>query len=360
MVLFLSIMLIVRRIPEELKGTPYSVSRRIMGCALAIFPLLIFVYYGTPLNNTEEYYATAIHLGGCLPTSALIHIAFLALLGEKIDYRSLRFKLYILGILIYIAAIFLGVEFVGSKRTLRAGNTILLGSLAAQISYFYSKYKTALERNDRKYIREIRIHMLWLKKSVFMISSIAFTICVIPMFFSDVAWLGIFNTCYGLLVFVYIYESYNRFLINYHYENMVLTIGCKPNITDVSKNPIPKPQEVALSEELFAQISTQVGLWIAEKQYCRGNITIIAASKEMFTNRTYLSAYINSVYKCSFKTWITRLRVEEAKRLLTGTNVYTISEISDMVGFASHTSFIHVFRKNEGMSPAKWKDSQNL
>lgn len=51
----------------------------------------------------------------------------------------------------------------------------------------------------------------------------------------------------------------------------------------------------------------------------------------------------------------TRLRLEAAKKLLRS-NQYSIKEICSMVGFNDPAYFSRVFRKNEGISPAEYRD----
>jgi Response regulator containing CheY-like receiver domain and AraC-type DNA-binding domain len=77
---------------------------------------------------------------------------------------------------------------------------------------------------------------------------------------------------------------------------------------------------------------------------------------EMKTNRTYLSACINSYSGCNFKQLVCRYRVEAAKGLLLHTDM-DIQSIMKEVGFNSRSSFYNAFRENVGedLSPSDWR-----
>lgn len=79
-------------------------------------------------------------------------------------------------------------------------------------------------------------------------------------------------------------------------------------------------------------------------------------SMELRTNRTYLSEYINTTYNKSFRDWITDLRIEYAKRLMSQKPQLKIQEIAELSGFLSTSHFNRTFREKEGCSPVKWGD----
>ena len=58
-------------------------------------------------------------------------------------------------------------------------------------------------------------------------------------------------------------------------------------------------------------------------------------ANDLLTNRTYLSGYINTTYDTTFREWITRLRIEYAKRLLLGSPELTVQDVSERSGFQS-------------------------
>jgi len=53
--------------------------------------------------------------------------------------------------------------------------------------------------------------------------------------------------------------------------------------------------------------------------------------------------------------YIVQVRVREAKRLLESTDL-TILQVSQQVGYATDIGFIRVFKKQEGITPGKYRE----
>lgn len=94
--------------------------------------------------------------------------------------------------------------------------------------------------------------------------------------------------------------------------------------------------------------------WIQEKGYIERNITIITLAKQLGTNRTYLSNYINEHYEENFNTWINQLRIKEAQILLEENNA-PLHAIAEQVGFSDLPHFSRTFKFITGQSPSNWK-----
>ena len=104
-----------------------------------------------------------------------------------------------------------------------------------------------------------------------------------------------------------------------------------------------------------AELTKKVDNWIESGAFCQPGITMIQMAQQFSTNRTYLSQYINTRYGCSFNTWLTQLRLTEAKRLLASSPTLPIDSIAKMTGFASKSHFINSFKASEKTTPGKWR-----
>ena len=102
-------------------------------------------------------------------------------------------------------------------------------------------------------------------------------------------------------------------------------------------------------------IERRIGEWIKSEGYRKPGLTLNELSQQLCTNRTYLSEYINNVYKKSFRDWITDLRIEYAKNLMMGNPHIKIQDISDSSGFLSVSHFSRTFSEKEGCSPMRWR-----
>ena len=88
------------------------------------------------------------------------------------------------------------------------------------------------------------------------------------------------------------------------------------------------------------------------------DLTIVDVAKALGTNRSYISKIFNTYYHTNFAQAISRLRVEEAKKVLmtsSETGVALVEEIIERCGFPSEASFYRVFREQVGETPMAYK-----
>lgn len=102
----------------------------------------------------------------------------------------------------------------------------------------------------------------------------------------------------------------------------------------------------------YSKLEANIQKWIENKQFLQPEINIQMVASQLKTNRTYLSEYINTVEKKTFKAWINNLRIEEAQNLLLIHPEIPVHEISDMVGFTDKSNFGKQFTLHTGKPPA--------
>ncbi len=83
----------------------------------------------------------------------------------------------------------------------------------------------------------------------------------------------------------------------------------------------------------------------------------LVASETGFSSRK-ITSHINDVFKCNFKTYINRIRIQEAQRLLTNTDL-NIGEIAYKVGFNNQSHFNRVFKAEKEMNPTEYRENQH-
>ena len=188
-------------------------------------------------------------------------------------------------------------------------------------------------------------------------------------------WALIFGVGCGLLTFLpdeyvfiwilssipfysYLFYSYQNYLLFYEQvenafeqdiqsEEELLTNSETEHET-VSEKEVPKS---------YTEFIERVDNWIKTDGYVQQGLTIKELSEILYTNRTYLSAYIKTTYKMTFREWITSLRLEYAKNILKEHPEINIQKLAESSGFLSQSNFIKLFSEKEGCTPAKWKKS---
>lgn len=188
-------------------------------------------------------------------------------------------------------------------------------------------------------------------------------------------WALIFGVGCGLLtflpdeyVFIWILSSIPFYsYLFYSYQNYLLFYE---QVENAFEQDIPSEEELLTNSETeheivsekevpksYTEFIERVDNWIKTDGYVQQGLTIKKLSEILYTNRTYLSAYIKTTYKMTFREWITSLRLEYAKNILKEHPEINIQKLAESSGFLSQSNFIKLFSEKEGCTPAKWKKS---
>lgn len=187
-------------------------------------------------------------------------------------------------------------------------------------------------------------------------------------------WAVIFGVGCGLLTFLpdryvyiwvlssipfycYLFHCYQNYLLFYEQVENAFEQDIQSEeelLTNSGIEPEMVSEEVP---ESYTEFIEKVDNWIKTDGYVQQGLTIKELSKILYTNRTYLSAYIKTIYKMTFREWITSLRLEYAKNILKEHPEINIQKLAESSGFLSQSNFIKLFSEKEGCTPAKWKKS---
>ena len=188
-------------------------------------------------------------------------------------------------------------------------------------------------------------------------------------------WALIFGVGCGLLTFLpdeyvfiwilssipfysYLFYSYQNYLLFYEQVENAFEQDIQSEeellTNSETEHEIVSEKEVPRS---YTEFIERVDNWIKTDGYVQQGLTIKELSEILYTNRTYLSAYIKTTYKMTFREWITGLRLEYAKNILKEHPEINIQKLAESSGFLSQSNFIKLFSEKEGCTPAKWKKS---
>ena len=185
-------------------------------------------------------------------------------------------------------------------------------------------------------------------------------------------WAVIFGVGCGLLTFLpdryvyiwvlssipfycYLFHCYQNYLLFYEQVENAFEQDIQSEeelLTNSGIEPEMVSEEVP---ESYTEFIEKVDNWIKTDGYVQQGLTIKELSEILHTNRTYLSAYIKTTYKMTFREWITSLRLEYAKNILKEHPEINIQKLAESSGFLSRSNFIKSFTEKEGCTPGKWK-----
>ena len=96
-------------------------------------------------------------------------------------------------------------------------------------------------------------------------------------------------------------------------------------------------------------------MWMkTEKPYLNKDFRLTDLMQVLPMNRTYLSQFINTEYGCNFYQYVTKYRIEEAKRLMSEQPSMRMQEVAERCGFSSATVFGRIFARETEMTPKEW------
>ncbi len=355
-VMVLGFHLIFESVPRELKGKRIHSASQFLGAAIIVIPIASFIYFFLGLQDDSPNFATALNLSAYCLTATLLSTTYYVLLDQIKNHVLIKTHLAI-GLIYPFPlwfAICFGSDFVAKHALIAFYVLFVVMGVLNTITCLYC-FKQEMDRSklgESKYgTRELRL--------IGRTMNVALCLMVVgmfsPAFFSYPIWLG--------LVFI------GAFVLGFSYIYVCCCIMMKNRIREyfnidqeaLEDDEIFEPANVVvLSYEVKRTIEKQLNAWLTKKEYLQAGVSINDVAKAVCTNRTYLSKYINSEYECSFRTWITMLRIKESKRLLVEYTELPVATIALQSGFSSTESFSHIFTRQEGVSPSKWRDEHAM
>lgn len=323
--------------------TSYIRSKRILGVAYIIFAVSISQFTFFDLRINIPNIAVALPLSYFYLEAILFGMSFTSLLDRHyINRRRLRvdFGLY---------AVFLVVTWSGAVlATGRLRTAVLVGCsvwffiVASEISIrFLKTYRRSVRKLDDFYSDNTAVFVRWLHKSTYGI--IFLGLCGSVFAFAPKWGNAIFMST-GIVMFVYIYVSFQNYILNYINVETAVESEIAPAQCEESES-----QESALKEA--------VGRWVEDGGYRQQGVTLDDVARAVGSNRSYVSACINTGYGLTFREWINGLRMEYAKKLLAGPEMMTVEKVSEESGFSTSAYFCRQFMKREGVTPSRWRET---
>lgn len=216
---------------------------------------------------------------------------------------------------------------------------------------FYILYNEKRRKLDNYFAEDMQQFMSWIKKSIILI--------ILTSVLS-------FTTLLGGIIYNYLFQIYvisANFYIAISFINYAAMYG-KLNSAEVTDRERmetdTEEQKISQADNYEQLFGEQVKRWLSEKRFLAPQLTIDDLAAEMGTNKLYMSRYINRKHGDNFSTWITKLRLEEAKSYMRENPNVKQEEVAIHSGFSSSSYFSRVFSRFESMTPAAWRKEQNV
>ena len=101
-------------------------------------------------------------------------------------------------------------------------------------------------------------------------------------------------------------------------------------------------------------------LFFEEKAFLEPGLTLQPLAARLFTNKTYLSRFINDTYDMSFPDLLNKVRVDYAQHYILEHPEARQDEIARASGFLNAPAFSRVFKRIAGITPKAWAEREKL
>ena len=357
LMLFFGFYFLLAPTPEKAIFDNYLRSRRIMGLALLLLAANYSVHFFFGVRFRSVHAAILMNLSTYFLCYYLFSSALITLLNRFYITRKRIWTHIILWIIfsgLSGIVLFLFPDGIVQKSFLLALAAWLVAYGLVLSRRLIVSYRRDVRIFDDTHADDIGAYIKWL--SVFTYWAPLFGIgCGLLTFLPDeYVYIWILSS---IPFYVYLYCCYQNYLL--FYEQVENAMVAEMTSEDDGQCD-HKPKQAQRQDTPFyhAEIAGKVKGWIDADGFVQSGLTIKELSDMLHTNRTYLSEYINTTYGTSFRDWITGLRINYAKRLLTHNPKLTVADISERSGFLSPSHFIRLFKEKTGQTPVRWRKTE--
>ena len=357
LMLFFGFYFLFAKTPEKKIFTNYLRSRQMMGIAMLLLSAnySVHFFFGIRFKNADS--AILMNMSTYFLCYSLFSSALIMLL-DRFYITKRRVWTHIILWIIFSTfsgvVLFLLPSGIMQKISLFALAVWLIAFGVVLARRVIVAYRRAIRIFNETQADDIGAYIEWL--SIFTYWAVIFGVgCGLLTFLPDrYVYIWVLSS---IPFYCYLFHCYQNYLLFYEQVENAFEQDIQSEeelLTNSGIEPEMVSEEVP---ESYTEFIEKVDNWIKTDGYVQQGLTIKELSEILHTNRTYLSAYIKTTYKMTFREWITSLRLEYAKNILKEHPEINIQKLAESSGFLSRSNFIKLFSEKEGCTPAKWKKS---
>ena len=355
LMLFFGFYFLFAKTPEKKIFKNYLRSRQIMGIAMLLLSAnySVHFFFGIRFKNADS--AILMNMSTYFLCYSLFSSALIMLLDRFYITKRRVWTHIILWIIFSTLSgvvLFLLPSGIMQKISLFALAVWLIAFGVVLARRVIVAYRRAIRIFNETQADDIGAYIEWL--SIFTYWAVIFGVgCGLLTFLPDrYVYIWVLSS---IPFYCYLFHCYQNYLLFYEQVENAFEQDIQSEeelLTNSGIEPEMVSEEVP---ESYTEFIEKVDNWIKTDGYVQQGLTIKELSEILYTNRTYLSAYIKTAYKMTFREWITSLRLEYAKNILKEHPEINIQKLAESSGFLSRSNFIKLFSEKEGCTPAKWK-----
>lgn len=216
---------------------------------------------------------------------------------------------------------------------------------------FSKQYKQCLKQLEEYYDEDESYRINWIRTIFYTALGIGILVLI-----------SLFLNGFGNNAFIIIYTAFYLYVVvrflNYKNKGIKLvlpaTITEKGFVTDryQDRQRVNGNNHMNVKELEFKKA---LDVWVDEKRFSEKDAGVEEIAQSLGADISFLRYYFRTYIQEDFRTWRSRLRVNEAKQMLEEDPQLSLSEVCMMVGFNDKGNFHRQFQKFMGTTPANYK-----
>ena len=360
----LAFLLFLINVPNSEHSRKLVKAKNTIAMCFFISSILFFVCYTYSGIQDYEVFSSLMMFVVTAISSAILSFSLMNLLEEGDND-----KFYLNVAIIVIFSCILMRSFwmePGPLRTFILAESVILFIINCiiHIVLFHRTYLRSVQKIEQYYDEEENNKMKWIR------------FCYVMMMLTEM-----FVLVYMLLPrgFMKVYTIWYALFMLYFSANFISFLGSNKLLLDAFAYKTLSGQEILerierrkrmkkgakdsqvtdsqLTELEMNKIDRSLAQWVKEKKFRAYDKTREEIAKELNTSKELLHMFFVTRMNVDFKTWRTRLRIEEAKNLLLDNPEMSINIVAELSGFSDRSNFHRQFTKIVGCSPKQWRES---
>lgn len=360
----LAFLLFLINVPNSEHSRKLVKAKNTIAMCFFISSILFFVCYTYSGIEDYEVFSSLMMFVVTAISSAILSFSLMNLLEEG-DNDKFFLNVTIIAIFSCILMRSFWMERGAMRWAILIGSVVLyIVNCIIHIVLFHRTYLRSVQKLEQYYDEEENNKMKWIR------------FCYIMMMLTQM-----FVLVYMLLPrgFMKIYTLWYVLFMVYFSANFISFLGSNKLLLDAFAYKTLSGQEIMerierrkrmkkgakeaqpldsqVTEQELNRIEHALDKWVKEKRYREYDKTREQIAKELNTTKEMLHMFFVTRMSVDFKTWRTRLRIEEAKVLLLENPEMSINIVAELSGFSDRSNFHRQFTKIVGCSPKQWRES---
>ena len=360
----LAFLLFLINVPNSEHSRKLVKAKNTIAMCFFISSILFFVCYTYSGIEDYEVFSSLMMFVVTAISSAILSFSLMNLLEEG-DNDKFFLNVTIIAIFSCILIRSFWMERGAMRWAILIGSVVLyIVNCIIHIILFHRTYLRSVQKLEQYYDEEENNKMKWIR------------FCYIMMMLTQM-----FVLVYMLLPrgFMKIYTLWYVLFMVYFSANFISFLGSNKLLLDAFAYKTLSGQEIMerierrkrmkkgakeaqpldsqITEQELNRIEHALDKWVKEKRYREYDKTREQIAKEQNTSKEMLHLFFVTRMSVDFKTWRTRLRIEEAKLLLLENQEMSINIVAELSGFSDRSNFHRQFTKIVSCSPKQWRES---